>query len=106
MPIGNLGHNPNVRALIPPAPPLPSQTDGAGGARNQLINSNGPMGSRLLFTPIRNSVADAADSRASDIPGLPTNPLRFAASEVSLHGALEVLHDKGGLDTLNSAIPC
>ena len=104
MPIGNLGHNPNVRALIPPAPPLPSQTDGAGGARNQLINSNGPMGSRLLFTPIRNSVADAADSRASDIPGLPTNPLRFAASEVSLHGALEVLHDKGGLDTLNSAI--
>ncbi|EEV7510447.1 hypothetical protein EIK38_005165, partial [Escherichia coli] len=24
MPIGNLGHNPNVRALIPPAPPLPS----------------------------------------------------------------------------------
>ncbi len=44
MPIGNLGHNPNVRALIPPAPPLPSQTDGAGGARNQLINSNGPMG--------------------------------------------------------------
>ncbi|WP_146626672.1 Tir N-terminal domain-containing protein, partial [Escherichia coli] len=47
MPIGNLGHNPNVRALIPPAPPLPSQTDGAGGARNQLINSNGPMGSRL-----------------------------------------------------------
>src|SRR5699024_8590038 len=62
------------------------------------------MGSRLLFTPIRNSVADAADSRASDIPGLPTNPLRFAASEVSLHGALEVLHDKGGLDTLNSAI--
>ncbi|EMG4710376.1 hypothetical protein V2066_005176, partial [Escherichia coli] len=31
MPIGNLGHNPNVRALIPPAPPLPSQTDGAGG---------------------------------------------------------------------------
>ncbi|EOU4895309.1 hypothetical protein IPF07_25530, partial [Escherichia coli] len=23
MPIGNLGHNPNVRALIPPAPPLP-----------------------------------------------------------------------------------
>ncbi|EQB7360413.1 type III secretion system LEE translocated intimin receptor Tir [Escherichia albertii] len=104
MPIGNLGHNPNVRALIPPAPPLPSQTDGAGGARNQLINSNGPMGSRLLFTPIRNSVADAADSRASDIPGLPTNPLRFATSEVSLHGALEVLHDKGGLDILNSAI--
>lgn len=31
MPIGNLGHNPNVNNSIPPAPPLPSQTDGAGG---------------------------------------------------------------------------
>lgn len=40
MPIGNLGHNPNVNNSIPPAPPLPSQTDGAGG-RGQLINSTG-----------------------------------------------------------------
>ena len=55
MPIGNLGHNPNVNNSIPPAPPLPSQTDGAGG-RGQLINSTGPLGSRALFTPVSNSM--------------------------------------------------
>ncbi len=36
MPIGNLGHNPNVNNSIPPAPPLPSQTDGAGGVVSSL----------------------------------------------------------------------
>ncbi|EPD6023795.1 type III secretion system LEE translocated intimin receptor Tir [Escherichia coli] len=104
MPIGNLGHNPNVNNSIPPAPPLPSQTDGARGSQGQLISSSGALGSRLLFTPIRDSVADAIDARSSDVPGLPVHPMRLAASEISLHGGLEVLHDQGGLDTLNKAI--
>ncbi|HEB1529589.1 TPA: type III secretion system LEE translocated intimin receptor Tir [Escherichia albertii] len=104
MPIGNLGHNPNVNNSIPPAPPLPSQTDGARGSQGQPISSSGALGSRLLFTPIRDSVADAIDARSSDVPGLPVHPMRLAASEISLHGGLEVLHDQGGLDTLNKAI--
>ncbi|EFE7887051.1 type III secretion system LEE translocated intimin receptor Tir [Escherichia coli] len=104
MPIGNLGHNTNVNNSIPPAPPLPSQTDGARGSQGQPISSSGPLGSRLLFTPIRDSVADAIDARSSDVPGLPVHPMRLAASEIPLHGGLEVLHDQGGLDTLNKAI--
>ncbi|ENB8817699.1 type III secretion system LEE translocated intimin receptor Tir [Escherichia coli] len=104
MPIGNLGHNPNVNNSIPPAPPLPSQTDGARGSQGQPISSSGALGSRLLFTPIRDSVADAIDARSSDVPGLPVHPMRLAASEIPLHGGLEVLHDQGGLDTLNKAI--
>ncbi|CTU07802.1 type III secretion system LEE translocated intimin receptor Tir [Escherichia coli] len=104
MPIGNLGYNPNVNNSIPPAPPLPSQTDGARGSQGQPISSSGALGSRLLFTPIRDSVADAIDARSSDVPGLPAHPMRLAASEISLHGGLEVLHDQGGLDTLNKAI--
>ncbi|CTV83297.1 TPA: type III secretion system LEE translocated intimin receptor Tir [Escherichia coli] len=104
MPIGNLGHNSNVNNSIPPAPPLPSQTDGARGSQGQPISSSGALGSRLLFTPIRDSVADAIDARSSDVPGLPVHPMRLAASEISLHGGLEVLHDQGGLDTLNKAI--
>ncbi|WP_338460584.1 type III secretion system LEE translocated intimin receptor Tir [Escherichia coli] len=104
MPIGNLGHNPNVNNSIPPAPPLPSQTDGARGSQGQPISSSGALGSRLLFTPIRDSVADAIDARSSDVPGLPVHPMLLAASEISLHGGLEVLHDQGGLDTLNKAI--
>ncbi|WP_059238973.1 type III secretion system LEE translocated intimin receptor Tir [Escherichia albertii] len=104
MPIGNLGHNPNVNNSIPPAPPLPSQTDGARGSQGQPISSSGALGSRLLFTPIRDSVADAIDARSSDVPGLPVHPMRLAASEISLHGGLEVLHDQGGLDTLNKVI--
>ncbi|HCS7544725.1 TPA: type III secretion system LEE translocated intimin receptor Tir [Escherichia coli] len=104
MPIGNLGYNPNVNNSIPPAPPLPSQTDGARGSQGQPISSSGALGSRLLFTPIRDSVADAIDARSSDVPGLPVHPMRLAASEISLHGGLEVLHDQGGLDTLNKAI--
>ncbi|HCN9522473.1 TPA: type III secretion system LEE translocated intimin receptor Tir [Escherichia coli] len=103
MPIGNLGHNPNVNNSIPPAPPLPSQTDGAGG-RGQLINSTGPLGSRALFTPVRNSMADSGDNRASDVPGLPVNPMRLAASEITLNDGFEVLHDHGPLDTLNRQI--
>lgn len=52
MPIGNLGNNVNSNNLIPPAPPLPSQTDGASrGGAGQLINSTGALGSRLLFSP-------------------------------------------------------
>ncbi|ENE0218552.1 type III secretion system LEE translocated intimin receptor Tir [Escherichia coli] len=104
MPISNLGHNPNVNNSIPPAPPLPSQTDGARGSQGQPISSSGALGSRLLFTPIRDSVADAIDARSSDVPGLPVHPMRLAASEIPLHGGLEVLHDQGGLDTLNKAI--
>ncbi|HAL9577527.1 TPA: type III secretion system LEE translocated intimin receptor Tir, partial [Escherichia coli] len=100
----NLGHNSNVNNSIPPAPPLPSQTDGARGSQGQPISSSGALGSRLLFTPIRDSVADAIDARSSDVPGLPVHPMRLAASEISLHGGLEVLHDQGGLDTLNKAI--
>lgn len=95
MPIGNLGHNPNVNNSIPPAPPLPSQTDGARGSQGQPISSSGALGSRLLFTPIRDSVADAIDARSSDVPGLPVHPMLLAASEISLHGGLEVLHDQG-----------
>ncbi|EFG1228408.1 type III secretion system LEE translocated intimin receptor Tir [Escherichia albertii] len=104
MPIGNLGHNPNVSASIPLAPPLPSQTDGARGSQGQPISSSGALGSRLLFTPIRQSVADGVDARSSDVPGLPVNPLRIAASEITLNDGFEVLHDRGALDTLNKAI--
>ncbi len=104
MPIGNLGRNPNVNASIPPAPPLPSQTDGAKGG-SQLISSTGPLGSRALFTPVRGSVADSVDNRASsDVPGLPVNPMRLAASEITLNDGFEVLHDHGPLDTLNRQI--
>ncbi|OVD14018.1 Tir N-terminal domain-containing protein, partial [Escherichia coli] len=74
MPIGNLGHNPNVNNSILPAPPLPSQTDGAG-ARGQLINSTGPLGSRALFTPVRNSRADSGDNLSMGFPGLPVIPM-------------------------------
>ncbi|EFG1007665.1 type III secretion system LEE translocated intimin receptor Tir [Escherichia coli] len=105
MPIGNLGNNVNSNHLIPPAPPLPSQTDGAArGGTGHLISSTGALGSRLLFSPLRNSVADSVDSR--DIPGLPANPSRLAAatSETCLLGGFEVLHDKGPLDTLNQQI--
>ena len=105
MPIGNLGNNVNGNHLIPPAPPLPSQTDGAArGGTGHLISSTGALGSRSLFSPLRNSVADSVDSR--DIPGLPTNPSRLAAatSETCLLGGFEVLHDKGPLDTLNQQI--
>ncbi|EHR8838318.1 type III secretion system LEE translocated intimin receptor Tir [Escherichia coli] len=104
MPIGNLGNNVNSNNLIPPAPPLPSQTDGASrGGTSQLINSTGAFGSRSLFTPLRNSIADSVDSR--DIPGLPVHPSRLAAtSETCLLGGFEVLHDKGPLDTLNKQI--
>ncbi|HBA9569232.1 TPA: type III secretion system LEE translocated intimin receptor Tir [Escherichia coli] len=105
MPIGNLGNNVNSNHLIPPAPPLPSQTDGAArGGTGHLISSTGALGSRSLFSPLRNSVADSVDSR--DIPGLPTNPSRLAAatSETCLLGGFEVLHDKGPLDTLNQQI--
>ncbi|EQA0897551.1 type III secretion system LEE translocated intimin receptor Tir [Escherichia coli] len=105
MPIGNLGNNVNSNHLIPPAPPLPSQTDGAArGGTGHLISSTGALGSRSLFSPLRNSVADSVDSR--DIPGLPTNPSRLAAatSETCLLGGFEVLHDKGALDILNTQI--
>ncbi|CTS99806.1 type III secretion system LEE translocated intimin receptor Tir [Escherichia coli] len=105
MPIGNLGNNVNSNNLIPPAPPLPSQTDGASrGGAGQLINSTGALGSRLLFSPLRNSIADSVDSR--DIPGLPVHPSRLATatSEICLLGGFEVLHDKGPLDTLNKQI--
>ncbi|EPZ1580089.1 type III secretion system LEE translocated intimin receptor Tir [Escherichia coli] len=105
MPIGNLGNNVNSNHLIPPAPPLPSQTDGAArGGTGHLISSTGALGSRSLFSPLRNSVADSVDSR--DIPGLPANPSRLAAptSEICLLGGFEVLHDKGPLDTLNQQI--
>ncbi|EJQ6930294.1 type III secretion system LEE translocated intimin receptor Tir, partial [Escherichia coli] len=105
MPIGNLGNNVNGNHLIPPAPPLPSQTDGAArGGTGHLISSTGALGSRSLFSPLRNSVADSVDSR--DIPGLPANPSRLAAatSETCLLGGFEVLHDKGPLDILNTQI--
>ncbi|WP_096846034.1 type III secretion system LEE translocated intimin receptor Tir [Escherichia coli] len=103
MPIGNLGNNINSNNLIPPAPPLPSQTDGASrGGAGQLINSTGALGSRLLFSPLRNSIADSVHSR--DIPGLPVHPSRLATSEICLLGGFEVLHDKGPLDTLNKQI--
>nr|AAB88410.1 translocated intimin receptor [Escherichia coli] len=105
MPIGNLGNNVNGNHLIPPAPPLPSQTDGAArGGTGHLISSTGALGSRSLFSPLRNSMADSVDSR--DIPGLPTNPSRLAAatSETCLLGGFEVLHDKGPLDILNTQI--
>ncbi|HAM2626672.1 TPA: type III secretion system LEE translocated intimin receptor Tir [Escherichia coli] len=105
MPIGNLGNNINSNNLIPPAPPLPSQTDGASrGGAGQLINSTGVLGSRLLFSPLRNSIADSVHSR--DIPGLPVHPSRLATatSEICLLGGFEVLHDKGPLDTLNKQI--
>ena len=105
MPIGNLGNNVNSNNLIPPAPPLPSQTDGASrGGAGQLINSTGALGSRLLFSPLRNSIAASVDSR--DIPGLPVHPSRLATatSEICLLGGFEVLHDKGPLDTLNKQI--
>ncbi|ELM6022357.1 type III secretion system LEE translocated intimin receptor Tir [Escherichia coli] len=105
MPIGNLGNNMNSNNLIPPAPPLPSQTDGASrGGAGQPINSTGALGSRLLFSPLRNSIADSVHSR--DIPGLPVHPSRLATatSEICLLGGFEVLHDKGPLDTLNKQI--
>ncbi|EHW1227061.1 type III secretion system LEE translocated intimin receptor Tir [Escherichia coli] len=105
MPIGNLGNNVNSNHLIPPAPPLPSsQTDGAvRGGTGHLISSTGALGSRSLFSPLRNSMADSVDSR--DIPGLPVPPSLLAAtSETCLHGGFEVLHDKGPLDTLNKQI--
>lgn len=52
MPIGNLGNNVNGNHLIPPAPPLPSQTDGAArGGTGHLISSTGALGSRSLFSP-------------------------------------------------------
>ncbi|EEU2275255.1 type III secretion system LEE translocated intimin receptor Tir [Escherichia coli] len=105
MPIGNLGNNVNSNHLIPPAPPLPSsQTDGAvRGGTGHLISSTGALGSRSLFSPLRNSMADSVDSR--DIPGLPVPPSLLAAtSETCLHGGFEVLHDKGPLDTLNQQI--
>ena len=105
MPIGNLGNNVNGNHLIPPAPPLPSQTDGAArGGTGHLISSTGALGSRSLFSPLRNSVADSVDSR--DILGLPANPSRLAAatSETCFLGGFEVLHDKGPLDTLNQQI--
>ncbi|EJC5690402.1 type III secretion system LEE translocated intimin receptor Tir [Escherichia coli] len=105
MPIGNLGNNVNGNHLIPPAPPLPSQTDGAArGGTGHLISSTGALGSRSLFSPLRNSVADSVDSR--DILGLPANPSRLAAatSETCFLGGFEVLHDKGPLDTLNQEI--
>ena len=53
MPIGNLGNNVNSNNLIPPAPPLPSQTDGASrGGAGQLINSTGALGSPfIVFSP-------------------------------------------------------
>ncbi|EII8791566.1 TPA: type III secretion system LEE translocated intimin receptor Tir [Escherichia coli] len=108
MPIGNLGNIVNSNNLIPPAPPLPSQTDGASrGGAGQLINSTGALGSRLLFSPLRNSIADIADSVDSrDIRGLPVHPSRLApaTSEICLLGGFEVLHDKGPLDTLNKQI--
>lgn len=105
MPIGNLGNNVNGNHLIPPAPPLASQTDGAARrGTGHLISSTGALGSRSLFSPLRNSMADSVDSR--DIPGLPTNPSRLAAatSETCLLGGFEVLHDKGPLDILNTQI--
>ncbi|EIL1059283.1 type III secretion system LEE translocated intimin receptor Tir [Escherichia coli] len=105
MPIGNLGNNVNSNHLIPPAPPLPSQTDGAArGGTGHLISSTGALGSRSLFSPLRNSVADSVESR--DIPGLPTNPSRLAAAthETCVLGGFEVLHDKGPLDILNMQI--
>ncbi|CBG89718.1 type III secretion system LEE translocated intimin receptor Tir [Citrobacter rodentium] len=103
MPIGNLGNNNISNNLIPPAPPLPSQTDGATrGNGSSLISSTGSLGSRLLFSPLRSSIVDTVDSR--DVPGLPEHPLRFATSETCLHGGFEVLHDKGPLDTLNQKI--
>ncbi|ENC8334198.1 type III secretion system LEE translocated intimin receptor Tir [Escherichia coli] len=105
MPIGNLGNNVNSNHLIPPAPPLPSQTDGAArGGTGHLISSTGALASRSLFSPLRNSMADSVDSR--DIPGLPANPSRLAAatSETCLLGGFEVLHDKGPLDILNTQI--
>lgn len=105
MPIGNLGNNVNGNHLIPPAPPLPSQTDGAArGGTSHLISSTGALASRSLFSPLRNSLADPVDSR--DIPGLPVNPSRLApaTSETCLLGGFEVLHDKGPLDILNTQI--
>nr|5WEZ_B Chain B, Translocated intimin receptor Tir [Escherichia coli O127:H6 str. E2348/69] len=48
------------------------------GGTGHLISSTGALGSRSLFSPLRNSMADSVDSR--DIPGLPTNPSRLAAA--------------------------
>lgn len=49
-------------------------------------------------------MADSGDNRASDVPGLPVNPMRLAASEITLNDGFEVLHDHGPLDTLNRQI--